>query len=145
MTALSAGKSRDFLQIDELEEAEVREWRENIDFDSVLAEELDGADAVGVEEVMDVACEVVAYGRGGDGDARGPLLDEVFDVREAVIAGAFEVFGELVGGEVGWGQSFGANGPDGGDPPPPSPGSGRAPQRPSAPWRTGSPRVSPPR
>ena len=34
----------------------------------------------GFEEVMDVAGEVVADGGGGDGDARGPLFDELFDV-----------------------------------------------------------------
>ena len=71
------------------------EWGENIDFGGVLPEEFDGADAVGVEAVVDVVGEVVADGRGWDGDAGGPLGDELIDVGEAVGAGVVEVFGEL--------------------------------------------------
>ena len=58
----------------------------------------------------------MADGGGRDGDAGSPLFDEFFDVEETVIAGGFEVFGELGGGEAGWAESFGADGPDGGDP-----------------------------
>ncbi len=81
-----------------LEEAEVGEWGEDVDFGGVSAEAFDGVDAVGVEVVVDVVGEVVANGGGRDGDARGPLIDEFFDVEEAVVAGRFEVFGELRGG-----------------------------------------------
>ena len=56
------------------------EWGENVDFGGVLAEEFDGADAVGVEEVVDVVGEVVADGCGWDGDAGGPLGYELIDV-----------------------------------------------------------------
>ena len=104
------------MQIDDLEEAEVGERGEDIDFGGVLAEELDGADAVGVEDVMDVMGEIVPNGRGWDGDTRCPLFDEGFDVKQAVVAGGFEVFGELGGGDAGCTERFRANGPDGGDP-----------------------------
>src|ERR1700730_2397365 len=99
-----------------LEEAEVGEGREDVDFGGVLAEAFDGADAVGVEDIVNIRGEIVAGGGGGGGNARGPLFDEVFDVEKAVVAGGFEVFGELRGGEVGRGEGFGADGPDGGDP-----------------------------
>jgi hypothetical protein len=36
------------------EKAQVGEWGENIDFGGVLAEAFDGADAVGVEDVVNV-------------------------------------------------------------------------------------------
>src|SRR6201999_1373159 len=66
--------------------------------------------------VVDVLGEVVADGLGWDGDTRRPLLDEVFDVREPVVAGAFEILTEL-GGSDGMGtQGFEAHSPDGGDP-----------------------------
>ncbi|MCU1252279.1 MAG: hypothetical protein JWQ49_5308 [Edaphobacter sp.] len=104
----------------DLEEAEAGEWGEDVDFGGVLAKSFDGADAVGVEDIVNVRGEVVADGDGGEGDARGPLFDEFLDVEEAVVAGGFKVFGELRGGEVGWGvelrQGFGTDGPDGGDP-----------------------------
>ncbi len=99
-----------------LEEAEGGEWGEDVGFGGVLAEEIDGLDAGGVESVVDVVGEVVADGRGWDGDAWGPLMDEVFDVGEAVVAGVGEVFGELGGGDVAGGERLGAGGPDGGDP-----------------------------
>jgi hypothetical protein len=51
-----------------------------------LTEELDGADAIGFEGVVDVAGEVVADSGRGDVDARCPLVDEIFDVLETVIA-----------------------------------------------------------
>ena len=58
----------------------------------------------------------MADGGGGNGDPRGPLFDEIFDVEEAVVAGGFDVFGELRGGEVRVVEGFGTDGPDGGDP-----------------------------
>ncbi len=63
---------------------------------------------------MDVLGEVLADGGGREGDAGGPLADEVLDVGEAVIAGLVEVGGELGGG--GGVEDFWARGPDGGDP-----------------------------
>src|SRR5258705_12546901 len=99
-----------------LQEAEVGERREDVDFGGVLSEAFDGADAVGVEDVVNIRGEVVADGGGWDGDARGPLFDEFFDVEEAVVAGGFKVFGELRGGEVRVVEGFEADGPDGGDP-----------------------------
>ncbi len=69
-----------------------------------------------VEDVVDVLGEVVADGGGWDGDARGPLLDEVVDVGEAVVAGDGEVVGELGGGDVADGECLGTDGPDGGYP-----------------------------
>jgi hypothetical protein len=65
-----------------------------------LAKAFDGANAVGVEDVVNIRGEVVADGCGRDGDAGSPLFDEFFDVEEAVVAGGFEVFGELRGGKV---------------------------------------------
>jgi hypothetical protein len=81
-----------------------------------LAEELDGAGAVGVEDVVDVGAEVVADGGWWDGDARCPLFDEVVDVEEAVVARGLEVVGELSCGECIGADGFGADGPDGGYP-----------------------------
>ena len=74
------------MQIDNLEEAKVGKGRKDIDFGGELAEEFDGADAVGVEDVVDVIGEVMANGGWRDGDARGPLFDEFLDVEETVIA-----------------------------------------------------------
>ena len=89
----------------------------NVGFGGVLAEELDGADAVGVQDVVDVMGEVMADGGGRDGDARRPLFDEVLDVKKAVIARGFEVFGQLGSGEVfEAAESFGPHRPDSGDP-----------------------------
>ena len=68
---------------------------ENVSFGGVSAEEFDGADAVGVEGVVDVVGEVAADDGGGEGDARGPVLDEILDMQEAVITGVLEVLGEL--------------------------------------------------
>jgi hypothetical protein len=48
---------------------------------------------------VDVAREVVVDGDGWDGDARGPLFDELLDVGEAVVAGELEVCDELGGSE----------------------------------------------
>ena len=84
-----------------LEEAEIGEWGECVDFGGVLAEELDGTDAVGVEFVVDVESQVVADSVGGDWETGCPLLDEVFDVSEAVVAGEGEVLDELCRGSVG--------------------------------------------
>ncbi len=98
-----------------LEEAQAGKRGEDIDFVGVLAEEFDGADAVGCEGVVNVAGEVVADGVGRNGDAGCPLFDELFDVGEAVIAGGFEVLSELSGCDVAL-ESFRANGPDGCDP-----------------------------
>ena len=42
---------------------------------------------------MDVPGEIVANGFGWDGDARGPLLDEVVDVGEAVVDQQLRVHG----------------------------------------------------
>ena len=104
------------LQIDELEEAEVGEWREDVGFGGVLAEELDGAEAVGVEDVVNIRGEIVADSGGWDSDSRSPLFDQPLDIEKAVVAGGFEVFGELQRCDVARGQGFGADGPDGGDP-----------------------------
>ena len=49
----------------------------------------------------------MADGGGWDGDARGPLFDEIFDVEEAVVAGGFEVFGEFGSGDSGRGYELG--------------------------------------
>jgi len=104
-------------QIDELEKAEMGKRRKDAGFGGVLTEELDGANAVGVKDVVDVMGEVVTDGGGRDGDARRPLFDQVFDVEKAVVAGGFEVFGELCRGEVFWAvESFGPHRPDSGDP-----------------------------
>lgn len=62
---------------------------------------------------MDVVGEVMPDGGGGDGDARGPLFDELVDVKQAMIARGFEVFGELSGSDARWAESVRAHGPDG--------------------------------
>ena len=81
-----------------------------------MAEELDGLDAGFVEDVVDVLGEVMADGGGWDGNAGRPLVDEVFDVAKAVVAGEGEVLDELGGGDVADGEGLGADGPDGGYP-----------------------------
>jgi len=77
-------------------------WKRGQDagFSSVSAEELNGLEAGLVEDVVNVLGEVVADGGGWDGDARCPLVDEVFDVGEAVVAGVGEILGELGRGDV---------------------------------------------
>ncbi len=65
---------------------QAREGREDVEFSGELAEELDGADAVGVEDVVNVRGEIVPDGGGRDRDAWGPVFDELFDIEEAVIA-----------------------------------------------------------
>lgn len=65
---------------------------------------------------MDVLGEVVADGGGRNGDAWGPLLYEVFDVIEAVVAGVREVFDESSRGSMAVRESLRADGPDGGYP-----------------------------
>ena len=92
----------------------MREGGEGIDFGGVLAEDLDGANAVSVEDVMDVIGEIVTDGGRWKSDARGPLGDQIFDIQEAVIARGFEIFDELSGGEVI--EGFRTDGPDGCDP-----------------------------
>ena len=69
-----------------LEEAKMRQRRQNIDLGRVLAKQFDGADAVRIETVVNVLREVVADRGGRDGDARRPFFDELVDVIEAVIA-----------------------------------------------------------
>jgi len=59
----------------------MREWWQNACFRGVLAEEFDGANAVGVENVVDVIGEVVTDGGRWKGDAWRPLFDEIFDVQ----------------------------------------------------------------
>jgi hypothetical protein len=44
------------------------------------------------------------------------LFHEFFNVEKAVVAGGFEVLGELRGGEDGGNERFWTDGPDGGDP-----------------------------
>jgi hypothetical protein len=106
--------SRNFLQINDLEEAKMRQGGEDIDFGGVLAEDLDGANAVSVEDVMDVIGEIATDCGRWKGDARGPLGDQIFDIQEAVIARGFEILNELSGGEVT--EGFRADRPDGCDP-----------------------------
>src|SRR5580692_10311003 len=92
------------------------EWRQDACFCGVLTEEFDGADAVGVEDVVDVRGEIVADGCRRKGDAWRPLFDEIFNIQEAVIAGGFKVFNKLSrrDGEVA--ERFGAYSPYGGNP-----------------------------
>src|SRR5271163_2719868 len=99
-----------------LEEAEVRQRGKDFDFGRILAEDFDGADAVGVENVVDVVGEVVSDGGGGDGDAGGPLFDELFDVEKAMIARGFQVFGKLSRGEIRWAEGLRTDSPDRGYP-----------------------------
>ena len=115
MTWVSARKSLLFA-MDNLEEAKMGQWGKDVGLSRVLAEYLDGADAVGVENVVNIRGEILADGDGRDGDSRGPLCDQVFDVEEAVVAGGFEVFSELRCGESSRRKGFGADGPDCGDP-----------------------------
>ena len=77
-------------------------WKRGQDagFSSVSAEELNGLEAGLVEDVVNVLGEVVADGGGREGDAWSPLLHEVFDVSEAVVAGVGEILGELGRGDV---------------------------------------------
>jgi hypothetical protein len=56
----------------------------------------DGLFARVVEKIVDVLSEVGADGRGRDGDARGPLVDEGFDVFEAVLTRGVEIEEELL-------------------------------------------------
>lgn len=65
---------------------------------------------------MDVLGEVMTDGGGWNGDDRGPLLDEVFDVGKAIVEGGGEILGELGGGDVADGECLGTDGPDGCDP-----------------------------
>src|ERR1700761_6771730 len=106
--------------IDDLEEAKAGQRGEDIDFGGILPEQLDRADAIGVEDVMNIRGEVMADGGGRDRDAGGPLLDEIFDVEKPMVTRGFEVLGEFGGCHIGWGfelgDGFGADGPDGGDP-----------------------------
>lgn len=99
-----------------LEKMQPGEGLQDVDLGGVLAEEFYGADAVGVECVVDVVGEVVTYGLGEEREARGPLADDVFNVGEAVIAREGEVFGELGGCDVGDRESVRSHRPDGGDP-----------------------------
>jgi hypothetical protein len=80
------------------------------------AEVLDGAEAVGVERVVDVLGEVGADDVSGDGDARCPLADEGVDVGEAGVAAGDEISGEPRRCNSVEPEGCGANGPDGGDP-----------------------------
>jgi hypothetical protein len=68
------GRDSGLLQL-RLEKAKRGEWGEGAYLGGVLAEELDGAEAIVVECVADVPGEVVTDGRWGDCDAGGPLLD----------------------------------------------------------------------
>ncbi len=90
--------------------------RQDIQLRCVLAKEMDGAEAIVVEQVVDISCEVAADGFGCDGDAWTPLLDEIFDVGEAVVAGELEILRELGGCEAAGRKGFGAYRPDGRDP-----------------------------
>ena len=89
-----------FRMTSKLEQAEGGKRGKDGDFGGVAAEECDGIDAGGRERVVDVLGEVVADGGGWDGDAWGPLFDELIDVGEAVVAGELKV-----GGELGWGDA----------------------------------------
>ena len=57
----------------DVEEVEFRERWKRADGGGEGAEELDGAEAVGVEGVVDVAGEIGADGVGTEGDAGRPL------------------------------------------------------------------------
>ena len=92
----------------------MREGGQHIDFGGVLTKDLDGANAVSVEDVMDVIGEIVTDGGGWKGDARCPLGDEIFDIQEAVIARGLEILNQLGSGQVI--ECFRADGPDGCDP-----------------------------
>ena len=96
------------------EEAQGAEWREDGESGCVLAEVVDGADAVVGEVVVDAPAEVLADGFFRNIDAPGPFANEVFDVGEAVRAGEVEVCAELSGGL--WGEGLGTGSPDGGYP-----------------------------
>ena len=63
---------------------------------------------------MDVLREIGADGFGRERKARGPLLYESVNVREAMVARELEIAGELDGGEFA--EEVGTAGPDGGDP-----------------------------
>jgi len=65
---------------------------------------------------VNVNGEVIPDRRGWDGDARGPFVDEVVDVGEAVVARVGEVIGDLTHGEMAGGECFGTHSPDGSDP-----------------------------
>lgn len=60
--------------------------------------------------------EVATDGLGWHGDAWRPLLDEVVDMGETMVAGENQVFGDLGGGDVAHIQGFRADGPYSGDP-----------------------------
>src|ERR1700735_4661250 len=92
----------------------MREGGQDIDFGGVLTKDLDGANAVSVEDVMDVIGEIVTDGGRWKSDARGPLGDQIFDIQEAVIARGFEILNQLCGGEVI--ECLRADGPDGCNP-----------------------------
>ncbi len=80
------------------------------------AEEFDGAEAVGVQRVVDVAREVGADGIGADGEAWVPLGDELLGVGAAGVAAGGQVCDELVRRKTCGCEGFGADGPDGCDP-----------------------------
>jgi len=80
LTCRGAMKSQGLQFEERLEEAKVGKRGENTGFGGVLAKKIDGADAVGVEDIVNVVGEVVADCGGRKCDARGPLFDERLDV-----------------------------------------------------------------
>ena len=99
-----------------VEQMQRGEWWKGADAGGKGAEELDGAEAVGIQSVVDVLCEIGADGLGADGEARRPLGDELLGVGEAGFAAGGEVSDELLRGETCGYEGFGARSPDGGDP-----------------------------
>ena len=62
----------------------------------VVAEDLNGANAIGCEGVVNVVGEVLTDRPGREGKAGSPFADQVFDVGDAIVAGTREVFDELL-------------------------------------------------
>ncbi len=99
-----------------MKEVKMGEWGKNIDLGGVAAEELDSADAVGVEAVVDVAGEVVANDRGRKCDPRSPFGHQFFNTCETFDPRVIEVLAHLQSRDSGRGERFGSNRPDRRDP-----------------------------
>jgi hypothetical protein len=92
-TRLGEEKSLRFFKIrgaasiaEDLQESQFGERRKNINLCCVLTKEFDSTNAIRVQDVVDVVGEIVADDFWAQVDAGRPLLDQIFNVQQAVIA-----------------------------------------------------------
>lgn len=98
------------------EKAEGGDARQYATLEAVAEEELETGEAGIVEKVPDVLGEIGEDGGTGKMEAGGPLVGEGVYVGEAGVAGTLEVVDELSGTDGRGLESFGAHGPESGDP-----------------------------